>query len=281
MRAVAEIAVVIPAFDSAATLAETIASARAQTLSPKEIIVVDDGSADESAAVAERAGARVIRRANGGPGAARNTGIAATRCPWIAFLDADDLFEPDKLEKQVERLNASGASACCTDAWLLRDSAPLVRKNLSKVVPAQIAFADLLRGNPIVCSSMLASRDALVTAGLFDEDRVLVATEDYDLWLRLAKRGGIDYVDLPLVRYRVGRASLTSNERFLRGIDRIFLKLGIEKAPMRVETRLNRAYDLVADGKRSEARALLREARALGGGGKKHWKLWLKTWLFG
>lgn len=279
MSATLDVAVVIPAFESAATLRETIASAQAQTLRPSEIVVVDDGSRDDSARVAEAAGARVVRLSNGGPGVARNTGIAATRAPWFAFLDADDVFEPEKLARQAARLAASGAAACCTDAWIWREGAPLVRKNAHRTIPATITFATLLHGNPVVCSSMLARRDALVAAGLFDEDRVLVATEDFDLWLRLARTHGIEYLDEPLVRYRVGQQSLTSNERFLRGVDRIFAKLGVEHAPVRVTTRLNRAYDLVAAGQRREARALLREARALGGGGRQHWKLWLKSWL--
>lgn len=279
MSAVPDIAVVIPAYDSARTLAETIASARNQTLAPREVIVVDDGSRDDSAAVAKHAGARVVTRPNGGPGAARNSGIAATGCTWIAFLDADDVFEHDKLARQWERLASTAAAACCTDAWLLRGDAPLVRKNAGRRVPARIGFDTLLAGNPIVCSSMLVRRDVIAAAGTFDEDRILIATEDYDLWLRIARTTPIEYLDEPLVRYRVAPGSLTSNERFLRGVDLIFSKLGIAKAPVLVQTRLNRAYDLVAAGKRTQARELLREARALGGGGKAHWKLWLKSFL--
>ena len=279
MTASADIAVVIPAYDSAPTLGATIASALAQTLTPREVIVVDDGSQDDCAVIAQAAGARVVRRSNGGPGAARNTGIAATSCSWIAFLDADDVFEPEKLARQWERLVSTGGAACCTDAWLWREGAPLVRKNASRQVPSRIEFATLLTGNPIVCSSMLVRRDLLLASGCFDEDRVLIATEDYDLWLRIAKQVAIEYLDQPLVRYRVGRHSLTSNERFLRGVDRIFAKLAIPQAPVRIATRIDWAYDLVAAGQRVQARGLLREARALGGGGTRHWKLWLKSWL--
>jgi glycosyltransferase involved in cell wall biosynthesis len=277
MTAAGSVAVVIPAWDSARTLSAAIASAFAQTRPPAEVVVVDDGSRDDSARVAERGGARVLRRENGGPGAARNTGVQASACEWIAFLDADDRFEPAKLERQLGALAATGLSACATEAWVERAGALPFRKNAGRRVPARIGYPDLLRGNPIVCSSMVVRRELLREVGLFDEDRDLIATEDYDLWLRVARRTEIGYLDEPLVRYSVGAPSLTSNERFLRGIDKIMRKLGEDRAPARVTARLNRAYDLIATGERARARELLREARALGGGGLAHWKLWLKS----
>ncbi len=99
------IAAVIPAYNAAQIVAAAVESLRGQTVAPAEIIVVDDGSRDDTSAVAARAGARVIRQENGGPAAARNRGIAATSAEWIALLDADDISFPTRIERQREWLD--------------------------------------------------------------------------------------------------------------------------------------------------------------------------------
>src|SRR4051812_13046945 len=102
-RAKPTISVVIPCYNGALYLRETLESALAQNYAPLEILVVDDGSEDDSAAIAESCGApvRVIRQPNQGESVARNRGIDEARGDWVAFLDADDLWEPEKLERQV------------------------------------------------------------------------------------------------------------------------------------------------------------------------------------
>jgi glycosyltransferase involved in cell wall biosynthesis len=119
------ISVVIPAWNAAATLAETLASVAAQTLPADEVIVVDDGSTDATAAIAEAAGALVLRRPNRGTAAATNTGIAASRGDLVAFLDADDLWAHDKLAAQAAALAADpaldgvfGHVSCFADAGM-------------------------------------------------------------------------------------------------------------------------------------------------------------------
>ncbi len=94
------ITVIIPAYNAAAYLEEALASVRAQTRSPAEVIVVDNGSTDDSQKIARRAGARVLLLERPNLSAARNEGIRAASQPWIAFLDADDLWHPDKLASQ-------------------------------------------------------------------------------------------------------------------------------------------------------------------------------------
>jgi glycosyltransferase involved in cell wall biosynthesis len=279
------VAVVIPAFESAAFLPAALRSVHAQTQPPAEVVVVDDGSRDASAVVAARAGARVLRQGNAGPGAARNHGIAVTRAELIAFLDADDVFLPEKLALQAAVLREPGVVACCSDAWLLRDGARAGRKNARRAVPRRLAFADLLAGNPIVCSSVVARRDAVLAAGGFDEDRTLIATEDYDLWLRLARLGTIVYLDQPLLEYRVHAASLSDDRRFVAGIDRIMAKVTAADPTLqaradarRAGARVDAAWHLARrDG--AAARALLREARALAARGPRLWRIWLRRWL--
>jgi glycosyltransferase involved in cell wall biosynthesis len=265
------VTVVIPAYDSAALIEQAIRSVRLQTRPPAEILVVDDGSTDDTAAVAERAGATVIRQANAGPGAARNAGVRAASSPLVAFLDADDWYTADKLEKSVRSLDELSAVAVCTDAWIVVDGHVVACKNDRYVVPAVLTLERLLQGNPIVCSTMVVRRDAVLAAGGFDEDRALVATEDWDLWLRLAQREPIAYLDEPLTYYRTLKGSLSGNARFQRGVDRIldkveqvyrdephFLRLVRRR---RADVRLDLAWDLLAQGRRKEARAVVQEAR--------------------
>ncbi len=106
-RVTPDYSVVIPAFNAAPTIAEAIESIRGQTLAAAAVIVVDDGSVDDTAAIAETLGARVIRQANAGPGAATTAGLALVDTPLVATLDADDLFLPAKMERQVTALMAA------------------------------------------------------------------------------------------------------------------------------------------------------------------------------
>ncbi|MCC6671977.1 MAG: glycosyltransferase family 2 protein [Planctomycetes bacterium] len=274
MTKVADVAVVIAARDATAWLAETLAAVHAQSLAPAEVVVVDDGSRDATAAVAEAAGARVLRQANRGPGAARNAGIAVTRAPWLAFCDADDVWLPGKLQAQLEALARVPAPACACDAFVY-DGAPAARrKNAARRVPARIGWRDLLRDNPLIASSVVARRDAVAAAGGFDEDPALIATEDYDLWLRLARAAPLLYLDQPLLRYRVHPGSLTSNQRFRVGVDRILAKVlaavpgdaevAALVAARRAGVRLDLAYDAAGRGDLAETAAWTREARNCG-----------------
>ncbi len=286
------VAVVIPAYNSQRFLAEAIASVKAQSEAPAELLIVDDGSRDESASLAEGLGERCIRRENGGPGAARNTGVAATSSPLIAFLDADDLFTPDKLARQVAHMAKSDCVACGGDALLLRPGQSAVageRKNGAAQVPGRVDRELLLRSNPLICSSMMIRRSAFDAIGGFDEDRDLIATEDYDLWLRVLAEGPIDYLDEALAVYRLGPWSLSDNELFAAGIDKIMAKV-LAGSPQdslleqqtelrRGRARIDLAYDRLLAGDGPGARRVLRAARQLGAVGLPTWKIWLRSWL--
>ncbi|MBO1075468.1 glycosyltransferase family 2 protein [Roseomonas marmotae] len=171
--------VVIPAFNSANTLGRTIRSVLSQTVPPLEIIVVDDGSADDTAAVAAAFGpcVRVIRKLNGGPASARNLGVSHARGRWIAFLDADDQWGPAKLERQLPYTIPDDVGLVHT---LIDDRAD---------VPEVLDFDLLWRRNWIANSTVLIRRDVFLALGGFDEARELISVEDYNLWVRLAASG--------------------------------------------------------------------------------------------
>jgi glycosyltransferase involved in cell wall biosynthesis len=212
------ISVVIPAYNAESFLADTIHAARAQTLAPLEIIVVDDGSTDDTSDVAKGLGCRVIRQANGGVCVARNTGILAARGDWIALLDHDDLWLPEKLERQAAAVALQPEVGCvATDFLRLRDgqsdpvsclALPEYRLDALTMVPLADEIAHcprageelLMTGWFLFPSSMLIRRDILLAAGLFRPEQRLC--EDVDCLLRVMRHTGLLLVRAPLWRWR-------------------------------------------------------------------------------
>jgi glycosyltransferase involved in cell wall biosynthesis len=174
----ATVTAVIPAYNAERHVAHAIESCLRQTHPPLEIIVVDDGSTDNTADACSRFGpqVRVIRKPNGGPASARNRGVADARGDWIALLDADDWWLPTKLEKQLTFVTASnvGLVHCLLDHRIDRRPPPV------------LSFDDLWSRNWIVNSSVLLRRTTFEAVGGFDEAEQLISVEDYNLWLRIA-----------------------------------------------------------------------------------------------
>jgi glycosyltransferase involved in cell wall biosynthesis len=212
----AVISVVIPSYNSAELLPEAVGSVLAQTRPAEEIVLVDDGSEDDTAEVCGRFGAavRYIRQANAGASAARNTGIAAARGDWLAFLDADDLWEPEKLELEVAALGRHPEAAFAVTAslvWSPRDGAYQACGWKGSLDPAVIQ-AELLVRNAFtgLCSSILIRRSALEDIGGFASGK---ACEDRRLALALLRKYQAVLVELPLIRQRPGPAHFTNPER--------------------------------------------------------------------
>jgi len=193
------ISVIIPAYNSAAYLECAVKSAMEQTRPPHEILVVDDGSRDNTFQIAQAmpAPVRVIRKENGGPASARNLAARQATGDWLAFLDADDAWLPAKLERQMQVAQTRADLVHCL--W-----------RTTNETPDLITFADLWRRNYIATSSVLLRRDVFWQAGAFDEDREIVGLEDYNLWLKLAHRGcQIRTLQEPLLSYTPAAGSLS------------------------------------------------------------------------
>jgi len=273
MSVESKVAVIIPAWNAAELLPVALKSLREQTAAPHQVIVVDDGSTDGTVAVAEQHGATCLRQQHAGPGAARNRGIAEAKTDYVAFLDADDWYVPQKLERAVEHLQELGAACVATDAWIVRDDRVEGRKNRRRTVPSVLTLECLLRGNPIICSSVVARREAVLAAGGFDENPDLIATEDYDLWLRMSQREPLSYIAEPSIFYRVHTGSLSANTRFLHGVDLILDRVARENEGQahfqslvrrrRADVRLDFAWDLIAQKRGREARQVIDEANRL------------------
>ncbi|HLS48067.1 MAG TPA: glycosyltransferase family A protein [Gemmatimonadales bacterium] len=203
------ISVVVPAWNSERFLPEALASIARQHRRPMEVIVVDDASDDATAALAESAGARVIRQAwNGGPGASRNAGIEAAAGDLVAFLDADDWWQPDHLERVAPLLEATpGAVLAC---GRVRGRMAAEDRELPDTEAPFSAIRMLWRRNPVLQSAAIVRRSAILEAGGYRPE--MRFAEDYDLWFRLARRGPFVCSSMATVNYRAHPDQLSARK---------------------------------------------------------------------
>lgn len=215
-----ETSVIIPSHNRRAMVREAIASVLAQCGASFELIVVDDGSTDGTGEDLQRLDAdsvRAVRTSNGGPAAARNRGIELARGRFIAFLDSDDLWAPDKLARQTAfmRANPHLTISQTGEVWI---------RNGRRINPARRhqkragdIYAASLRTCLISPSAVILKRELLEEIGGFDE--TMAACEDYDLWLRILARHEAGLLDEPLVTRRAGHpgqlsATIPALDRF-------------------------------------------------------------------
>ena len=194
-------AVVIPAHNAEEFIAASLASVAQQSLLPREVIVVDDGSLDRTGQYAREAGAAVFAQELArGPSASRNLGVAQSTAPLVAFLDADDEWLPDHAERLVQALNSSGAVFAGSDAVRFGFETGLMTTDLAGDVPLDLRDL-LIAENPVIQSSVVIQREVFNDVGGYDE--TIRLSEDYDLWTRVADCGTFAYVKVPTVRRRM------------------------------------------------------------------------------
>jgi glycosyltransferase involved in cell wall biosynthesis len=219
------VSVVIPSYNCARYLPEAIESVLGQSLSDLEVIVVDDGSTDDTKQVVSRylSDGRlqyVFQENRGAPSAARNRGAALAQGEFIASLDSDDLLAPTALEEEVAALKASNASWCITDIVKFWEGHQEVRQT-------QFPVGDLAREifrDDFVRVAMFFRKDALVRVGMWDES---LRRDDWDLNIRLLANGEpFAYVNRPLYQYRRRPGSVTTSDPglFLTATERLLRK---------------------------------------------------------
>ena len=203
--------VVIPAKNAAAFIDRALASVQAQSAPALEVVVVDDGSTDATAAICQSRGVRVVYLSESrGPSAARNCGVAATTAPLIAFLDADDEWMPTHTQELLRIVSLNGVAFAASDAERFGTETGLISHGLSS--RSGLDLPDLLiLENPIIQSAVMIRRSAFDAAGGYDES--LRYSEDYDLWNRLLDFGRFGYVETATVRRRMHPAQLTATNR--------------------------------------------------------------------
>lgn len=229
------VSVIIPAYDVAAYIDETLRGVFAQTFTDFEVIIVNDGSPDteafERAIQPYRERICYVKQENRGASAARNAGLRVARGELIAFLDADDLWSPNYLDQQLKFIREFDCDLACADAMIFGVSADAGRTYMDSLMEAapsrgRVTFLELVNADrSLITSGVVARRDQILEVGLFDE--ALRNAQDLDLWLRLAKHGArIAYQRRVLLHYRSRPNSLTgdainSHQRELRVFDKI------------------------------------------------------------
>ena len=196
-----KVSVIIPTYNNGKYICEAIDSIFAQTYSDYEIIVIDDGSTDNTKEIIERFSGRLryIYKKNGGISSARNAGIHASKGKYLAFLDADDVWLPEILEKQIKVLEKNTKVGLVYTAKYMMDETGRLTGDVRPHYPARNTN-ELFKGR-IICMSVLAKKDTIIKAGMFDEE--MPNLEDLDLWLRVAKSSEIKFIDQPLIKYRL------------------------------------------------------------------------------
>ncbi len=211
-----QVSVVIPVWNGERYLKQAIESILAQDFADFELIVVDDGSTDDSARIAAGFApdrrVKVLKQENAGVVAARNAGLMAAGAEFIAFLDADDIAEPTRLSKQLAYLQANpkvavvGSHIAC-----FSDGQGLLRTQEFPAGPARLAEA-LEKGNPLAQPAVMLRKSMAMAVGGYRE-AFRFGAEDYDLWLRLAEKHPLDNLPETLTLYRIHPESLTHRRR--------------------------------------------------------------------
>ena len=225
------ISVVIPAYNCARSLSRALESALLQLEPGDEVIVIDDGSSDDTAQVAARFAGKIkyIYQPNAGPAAARNSGVGEARGEWIAFLDADDYWLPGKLGLQKKLILKYPEAALFCGGRVEKEG------EAASSVQAESAATDILplerfiKHNSVNTSTVVMRKDVFMRLGGFDTS--FSGPEDFDLWMRVAKERAVIYIDTPLSFYRSAPGSLSMDDRSflpqaLRLLDKAFGRAG-------------------------------------------------------
>lgn len=241
------VSVVVPTYNRCRYLKRALRSVYAQSYSPYEVIVIDDGSSDATTAMVQKQfpGVKYFFQSNKGVSAARNLGIKQAKGDWIAFLDSDDEWLPSKLQLQVESLkDQSDKKVCHTEEVWIRHGRRINPMHKHRKSGGWI-FRQCLPLCVMSPSSIMLHRSIFETVGMFDES--LPACEDYDLWLRITARYPVLFIEQPQIVKYGGHDDQLSRKYW--GMDRFRIK-ALEKII---------ATGMLSDDDRREAVNMLRK----------------------
>jgi glycosyltransferase involved in cell wall biosynthesis len=296
---VPRVSVIIPAYNAAATIAGTIDSVIAQTLQDFEIICVDDGSTDGTLAIIKRYGDRVqlIEQANSGPAAARNNGARNSSGEYLAFLDADDVWTPQFVERSVAALDADPALSLvyCNCALADSEGVPIDTSLVGKSFDHAPSLHELLTQLwPIMPSAAIVRRSAYDACGGY-RDALKGASfrfEDVDFWIKMREQGPFGYIDEPLITWRFAwfprqLKRLPDYSKALHVFEAYLQeRYGVSAAPL-VDARARAPRSILAtiglkamrDGDRLRARAAFARAIRVDPYRLKNYLRWMRTFL--
>ena len=222
-KAIEEISVIIPTYNRCDLLKRAINSVIKQTITPKEIIIVDNGSTDQTYQMVSSLFPEInyFIEKKRGVSAARNKGILESKSKWIAFLDSDDAWKPTKLEKQMEYsvFNQDKYRIIHTDETWYRN-----KKFLNQLKKHKKSGGNIFKNSLQLCcispSSVVLKKQIFEEYGLFDEN--LEVCEDYDMWIRITSKEEVGFLDSPLVSKYGGHSDQLSKKFW--GMDRFRIK---------------------------------------------------------
>jgi alpha-1,3-rhamnosyltransferase len=293
------VSVVIPVFNGAPFVEKAVASVKAQTVKDVEILVVDDGSTDGTqgvlAGLQQRLGITWFQQDHGGPARSRNRGITEARGEFVALLDCDDVWLPDKLEAQLALVRRDATVGVVHTDYEVVDEAGTVLERVRARDSAEPLVRAFVGGHTALPSTLLIRRDVLAKVGALNPE--LYGSEDSDLTIRLYGATRFDCVDRPLVRklqrghgYRDmafdealhKEKVLSSRERFLAGLEQVpSLTPDQREALDREWANYYLARGGVADrsGRRPEARRFYGRAIRHAPLRLRAYTRWIRTWV--
>jgi glycosyltransferase involved in cell wall biosynthesis len=293
------VSIIIPAYNVAHLIAETLDSVFAQTFTNFEVIVINDGSPDtdqfERALEPYLDRVTYLQQENLGASVARNAGLLAARGEFVAFLDADDIWLPTYLVEQIDFMRQRGCDLACADAEFFGDAKSAGQTYMTLLMDSapptgDVTFRELVVAErSLITSGIVARRDPIMQIGLFDE--ALRNAQDFDLWLRLAQHGvRLSYQRRVLLKYRCRSDGLTGDAvnchtRELRVLDKVEreyhlkpeerneLSAILRNRRAELEFELGKAY--LAKAEHMKARDCFRKANVL----RRSWKTEIAFWL--
>ena len=217
------VSVIMPAYNASNYIQEAIDSVRHQTFTNWELIIIDDGSTDDTSSIILNninldSRIKGLYQKNGKPGKARNLGIENAGGSYIAFLDADDIWLPEKLEIQLEEIKKQNVDLVFSDAFIFHDDNPLDKSNKMNTVRAVLegdeALKLFLKNNRIPTLTVLVKKEIIKLVNGFTEKAEIPLAEDYHLWLKMLIKGCVFYgSDKTLAAYRMHDMASTNKDK--------------------------------------------------------------------
>tara|TARA_B100000886_G_scaffold340385_1_gene309620 strand:+ start:15223 stop:16008 length:786 start_codon:yes stop_codon:yes gene_type:complete len=214
-----KISVICPTYNSSKFIQTTLESILKQIRMPDELIISDDGSTDNTLDVIEdylrshckKLNYKIVKNSHKGPGAARNSGIRSSTCKWIAFLDSDDIWYPNKISHihEIMSENEDVNFICHNEIHVSKGKNKHAVDYSKKFKADRPLFEQLYISNLFSTSAVVCKKDLLINHGMFDES--LMSAQDYDLWLRLAPNIRVHFVKKILGEYTIRSGNITSS----------------------------------------------------------------------
>jgi len=239
-----KITVIIPTYNRATFVVRALDSVLHQTVKVDEIIIVDDGSTDSTKEVLkDNTHIKYIFQKNKGVSSARNKGIQEAKNEWIAFLDSDDVWHKEKIEKQIKfhQENTNTLISHTDELWVRNEK--IIKQKHHQLKPSGFCFLDNVSSCKIGPSTTILNKGILADIGFFDED--LIVCEDYDLWLRISSKYNIGYIDEKLITKYAGHDNQLSFTTFaidkyrIQALEKHLNKSFHEKIKEEIENKCN------------------------------------------